>query len=367
MAFDITRITEPTLLLDEARCRANMKRMADKARRLGLLLYPHFKTHQSRTVGKWCSEYGMSGIAVSSLDMATYFAGQGFDDITVAFPVNLRAADQLNRLAAKTGLSVLISGKDSIEKLDHVMYQPIRVFIEIDAGYGRCGVESGDEALIQHIIDICKSSRYLSFRGFYIHPGNSYHLHELSFKQQVHQNALDAMAMIKSKFDAPGREFRLGDTPNCTLMDEFGVCTSLGPGNYVFYDYMMAFYNNCSLEDISVCLAVPVVAVYPDRSEIVVHGGAVHLSKESLLNEQGQNSFGLVVELSNIGWSKPVEGAYVKKLSQEHGIIHASPELIESIKPGDLLGVLPVHSCLTADCMGGYLSLGGQVIDHCEG
>jgi hypothetical protein len=32
-----------------------------------------------------------------------------------------------------------------------------------------------------------------------------------------------------------------------------------------------------------------------------------------------------------------------------------------------LLGILSVHSCMTADCMGSYLSLDGQVVDHAEG
>jgi D-serine deaminase-like pyridoxal phosphate-dependent protein len=37
------------------------------------------------------------------------------------------------------------------------------------------------------------------------------------------------------------------------------------------------------------------------------------------------------------------------------------------VQVGDLLGILPVHSCMTADCMGSYLSLDGQVVDHAEG
>jgi hypothetical protein len=32
-----------------------------------------------------------------------------------------------------------------------------------------------------------------------------------------------------------------------------------------------------------------------------------------------------------------------------------------------LLGILPVHSCMTADAMASYLSLNGQKIDHAEG
>ncbi len=64
------------------------------------------------------------------------------------------------------------------------------------------------------------------------------------------------------------------------------------------------------------------------------------------------------------GWGPPVDGAYVGSLSQEHGVISAPRDLIERIEIGDLLGVLPVHSCLTANLMGGYTTLDGNLIDH---
>jgi len=34
------------------------------------------------------------------------------------------------------------------------------------------------------------------------------------------------------------------------------------------------------------------------------------------------------------------------------------------LRPGDVLGVVPVHACLTAQAMGGYPTPGGQPVDH---
>jgi D-serine deaminase-like pyridoxal phosphate-dependent protein len=73
------------------------------------------------------------------------------------------------------------------------------------------------------------------------------------------------------------------------------------------------------------------------------------------------------VLLNEKGWTILPHHSYLKSISQEHGVIKASKELLESVKVGDLLGILPVHSCMTADCMGEYLSLDGRWIDHCEG
>ena len=85
-------ITRPTLLLDVVRARRNIARMADKARRNGVRFRPHFKTHQSAAIGAWFRAEGVACITVSSVTMARYFADQGWQDITIVFPVNVREA-----------------------------------------------------------------------------------------------------------------------------------------------------------------------------------------------------------------------------------------------------------------------------------
>ena len=57
------------------------------------------------------------------------------------------------------------------------------------------------------------------------------------------------------------------------------------------------------------------------------------------------------------------KGSYVKSLSQEHGLIQAEAALFDHVDIGDLVLVVPVHSCLTADLMGHYVTLSGSTID----
>jgi D-serine deaminase-like pyridoxal phosphate-dependent protein len=83
-------ISVPTLLLDEGRARRNIFRMADKAASNQVRFRPHFKTHQSAAVGEWFRDVGVTAITVSSVEMARYFAAHGWNDITFAFPVNVR-------------------------------------------------------------------------------------------------------------------------------------------------------------------------------------------------------------------------------------------------------------------------------------
>src|SRR5690606_36233637 len=130
---------------------------------------------------------------------------------------------------------------------------------------------------------------------------------------------------------------------------------------------MQAELGSCTREDISVCLAVPVVDISKERGEILAHGGGVHLAKDVLVDASGNKNCGEVVFLNENGWTIATDRSDLKGISQEYGVIKASDSLLASEKVGDLMGILQVHSCMAADCMGEYLSLDGKKIDHCEG
>jgi D-serine deaminase-like pyridoxal phosphate-dependent protein len=127
---------------------------------------------------------------------------------------------------------------------------------------------------------------------------------------------------------------------------------------------MQASKGVCSFSDIAVSVFCPVVDIHPERNEFVIYGGAIHLSKEFILLENGEKNFGKVCSVTENGWGEPIEGSYVKSLSQEHGIVHGTTEFISTLKTGQLIAVLPVHSCLTAQCYKAYHTTEGKTIDH---
>ncbi|RMF27156.1 MAG: alanine racemase, partial [Bacteroidetes bacterium] len=107
-------IERPTLLLDERKCRANIRRMAQKARPSGVRLRPHFKTHQSARVGAWFREAGVTAATVSSLSMAKYFTDHGWTDLTVAFPFNSREIALADELAGRVSLNLLVVHPETV-------------------------------------------------------------------------------------------------------------------------------------------------------------------------------------------------------------------------------------------------------------
>ena len=102
------QVTEPTMVLNEEVCKSNIARMAAKAKAANVVFRPHFKTHQSREIGEWFRASGVDKITVSSLNMAMKFAEWGWNDITVAFPVNCLEHEKINALAAKIRLNLLL-------------------------------------------------------------------------------------------------------------------------------------------------------------------------------------------------------------------------------------------------------------------
>jgi len=361
----LKQITSPILLINEDICRNNLKKMADKAKRHGMKLVPHFKTAQSHEIGKWAKDYGISEITVSSIKMAEYFCGQGWDNIHIAFPFNPLEAEKLNALAKNQRLSVQLINVAVAQELNETLENPVGFFIEIDAGYGRTGVEVSDFGLMEAILRTAKKRDVLQFKGFYLHAGHTYYEPD---KAGIYAQTRAALSMLKNKYrtEYPDLITRTGDTPGCAVIEDFGDIDEMGPGNFVFYDMMQVNLGSCKVEDVAVALAVPVVDIKKDRKEILVHGGGVHLAKDVLIEPNGGKNFGEVVWLYENGWEIPLQRSFLKSISQEHGIIKASDDLLARVKVGDVLGILPIHSCMTADCMGTYLSLKGEYIDHMQ-
>lgn len=345
-------LKSPTLLLDKEKCLANIRRMKAKADRHHLIFRPHFKTHQSAGVGEWFRQSGIDKITVSSVIMARYFVQQGWNDITIAFPVNPAEIEDIRNLAQNITLNVLVENFEGVSFLTKGHANNLGVFIKIDAGYHRTGVDVDDHKGIYKLIRRIDNASGLTFKGFIVHNGHTYHASGTEEILTIHDNSLDKFNDLRQFMKQQGRAaiYSIGDTPAISQTENFDGVDEIRPGNFVFYDVMQQNLGACRFQDIAVALACPVVAKHASRNELVIYGGAVHLSKDFII-DNGNKSFGRVAHLKEKGWSSPVEGTFLKSLSQEHGIIKASPQFFSKVEIGDFIGILPIHSCLTVDAM----------------
>jgi D-serine deaminase-like pyridoxal phosphate-dependent protein len=357
------RITAPTLLLDESKCLANIQQMSEKAARAGVAFRPHFKTHQSAGVGNWFRDFGVTAITVSSVDMAIYFAAAGWKDITIALPFNPRETERLKSLTSLANINLLLVDPSTVRLLGKTLDFETGFFIEVDAGYHRSGMTLDHYHEMLDLLDIASRFPNLVFKGFLSHFGNTYEAGDADAVRRIYNSSMEQLVKLKhALLPAYGNIIlSVGDTPSCSVLDDFGGADEIRPGNFVFYDVMQSRIGSCTPLQIAVCLAAPVIAKNRERNELVVHGGAVHLSKESICDAD-QKIFGLPVTISSAGWSLPLAGCRVSSLSQEHGVVSVTPEVFQSYDIGDLIGILPIHSCLSVSCMRRYFTLRGELI-----
>ena len=352
----------PALLLDKLKCLKNIERMARRAEQHQLSFRPHCKTHQSAEISSWFRDFGISRITVASFQMAGYFAKAGWDDILIAFPFQPGELEPLQVLSEKCHISILVDSPAALPFLNHLS-NPVGFYIDIDTGYGRTGVRTENPELIEQIIVKAGRKSQLHFKGFYCHAGHSYKVLTQEDREAIHQKARSDLEGLKQQFSEHGPRILYGDTPNCSTQNDFSGIDEITPGNFVFYDLVQHALGACSLEEIAVAMECPVAGKYMHNGQILIHGGAVHFSKESL-SIKGKTVYGRLVQHSQDGIFIPEPTAWLTNVSQEHGVLEASGEVFSQISIGDTLLFLPVHSCLTANLANEYRTFDGNRISN---
>lgn len=349
-------IKKPTFIINQEKVIQNINFMINKANQHHLIFRPHFKTHNSIEIADIYRQLGVSKCTVSSVEMAKKFAYAGWDDITIAFPYNPLEIREINELNAQKNLNLLVDNSYSIQHLNKYLKEPISIFIEINTGKNRSGRNSEDIDIFKSLISEIKHSEKINFKGILTHAGHSYNTYSIKEINVINRASIEQMNLVKKLFldDFDECLISIGDTPTAKLCEDFSCAHEFRPGVFVYYDLMMEQLGVCKTEDIAAYLAAPIVGIYPERKEnnLLVYCGAVHLSKDSIIID-GHQIFGRLVVLNNsleiIDFlESPV---YLTQLSQEHAMFTVPRFLLDKLKIGKLIGVLPVHACLTANIL----------------
>lgn len=347
----------PTAIVDSQRVLANLTRMQTKAAESGARLRPHFKTHNSVQVGELLRRRGVSSITVSSIPMAIRFAAAGWTDIVIGFPLNIRTLDELAALSQVITLGVTVDCPPALASLVERTDIECHVWIEIDTGYGRTGVPSDDDEAVLALAAQVSSAAHLTLAGLATHAGQSYAASSLAELREVHMTTAAAVLRLRDTLSQRGFgsvAIAIGDTPSCSAIDSFAEVDEVRAGNFLYFDQQQLELGVCTAGDLALVIACPVVDVYPRRGQIVLHGGAVHLSKD----QSRSGAFGLIAASDGFSWRVLDESvARVSSVSQEHGVITAEPAVFRGLRVGDVALVVPAHACLAANALGEPLLL----------
>jgi len=331
----------PALLLDLDKLEANLEGMATRADALGVALRPHIKTHKCVEVARFQRSLGATGITVSTLCEAAVFAEHGFTDITWASPISLARVREAQELADRVTLRVIIDSPDALVRIKSTGY-PFHVWLDVDCGYHRTGVDPQSEVAVNLARDIHESPR-LTFDGILTHSGHAYHARSREEIMRVANEERYVMVEFANRLRSEGgvdvSRISVGSTPAMSVVQNLDGVTEARPGNYALYDYTQVTLGSCEVAQCAVTVLASVVSSQPGSDHCVVDAGALGLSKDLGPEPATRQTMGEIFDDYSEGTLLP--DTRVVSVTQEHGIVSGR------IPVGEKVRILPNHSCLT--------------------
>lgn len=342
------QVPTPALFLDLEVLEANLDRMAGRADRLGVRLRPHVKTHKCVEVARKQRAAGAAGITVSTLEEAEVFARHGFGDMTWAFPV---IPDRIGEAAAvdqRARLRLLVDRPEAVERLETAGH-PFHVWLEVDCGDGRSGVDPEGAALVE-MAEALAGSAVLTFDGLLTHSGQAYDVDDPARLADIAEVERAVMDRAAERLRDRGLEVpavSVGSTPAVSRARSLEGVDEIRPGNYAFFDRTQAALGSCEIEDIAVSVAATVVSTRPEAGRSVVDAGALALSKD-VGPDDPQAPGGSCMGALRAEDGGLREDARLVSLSQEHGLLDTA------LPYGERVRIVPNHSCLTVACFDAF-------------
>ena len=365
----------PAFVIDEEKLFRNLERAKAKARRLGVTLRPHLKTHKSIAIARRQMVSPEGPATVSTIREARYFAENGVKDLIYAVGI---APQKLPDVAAireeGCDLKIILDSVEAASAVSDFCRRTgarIPALIEIDCDGHRSGVQPESPLLL----DVAAALRDgAELAGVLTHAGASYDLKSLAEIRRAAEHERDAIVLAAKRLRDAGYAVPIvsvGSTPTFTMAeDETGV-TEVRCGVYALGDLFMMNLGVVKMDHIAGSVLCTVIGHQPEKGWVIVDAGWMAMSRDrGTARQRCDYGYGLVCGLDG----KPLRGSDIRMVgaNQEHGIIAAAAG--DALDPKDFpigmrLRVMPNHACPCAAPYEKLLVLGADgtvkaALDH---
>lgn len=335
----IDTIPTPALVLDAAKVRRNISRMADYTKAVGVANRPHTKTHKSIAIAGLQLAAGAVGLTVAKVGEAEVLALAFADrhpDILVAYPaVDPARTVRLAALARSATIRVAVDSPEAIAALSAAAREAgttIGILVDLDVGSGRTGVPTADRLVA--LAEAVDRAPGLRLDGIFYYPG---HVTVLPESQAA------PLSLVAEKLEGAIRRFDWmglcrgivsgGSTPTAYQSHLIRSGTEIRPGTCVYNDLNIVRGGFGSIDD---CAASVVCTVVSDavKDQVILDGGSKTLTMDRC-GPAPDSGHGLIVEYPE---------AFIGKLTEEHAQVDVS-RCAARPRVGERVTVIPNHIC----------------------
>ena len=301
-------------------------------------IVPHIKTHKSLDILKLQIASGITSFKCATLKEAELLANSnsGVQEIIISYPIiHIQKIIRLIKLMKdfpNIKWRTIVSTKEHLETLSNFMKNSslqADVYMDLDTGMHRTGVEPGDEA-VKFFID-AKNYSSINILGIHIFDGQTLYKPNIEERSSLVKKSIEYMRYIQNELTKK----------NITITDNvvggswsFHLYlnepnTRVSPGTWIYWDSRNATQEELNFKIASVVIG-QVIDVDYKRDTITTDIGSKSISPDQPIN----------VRLKLIGKDK----AELIAQSEEHGVIKLNGE---SLNVGDLILAAPGHACTT--------------------
>lgn len=234
-------VDTPALLLDLDAFEYNLDRMAQLLAGTGVRLRPHGKAHKSPVIAQLQIARGAAGQCVQKVGEAEALVWGGVRDVLVSNEVV--GDSKLARFAALSRLGNVAICADSeahavaIESAAEAAAARLTVYVEIDVGQGRCGIEPGERAAL--LARRVAQSEHLTFGGLQAYHGTAQHRRRPEERAAAIETAARGVRRTLEALEKIGLQCPIvtgGGTGTFEYEIASGVYNEIQPGSYCFMD-----------------------------------------------------------------------------------------------------------------------------------
>src|SRR6516162_7798552 len=241
IGMPLDEVDTPALVIDLDAFERNLRGLPERISGSPVRIRPHAKTHKCPMIALKQIELGAVGVCCQKVSEAEAMVYGGVKDVLVTNEiVGRQKLQRLMSLAHSARIGVCADDAGQVRALDTAAGEAgvtLRVYVEVNMGGNRCGVEPGEPAL--GLARQITQAPHLAFAGLQAYHGSAQHLRGWEERRQAIVQAADKAGRTRDLLARHGIECPTvtgAGTGTFEFETASGVYTELQCGSYIFMD-----------------------------------------------------------------------------------------------------------------------------------